>query len=963
MGSWGRQALVRLMDEVVNQKSAKRAPDKDNAQEDARLAMAVAGGVALTATAGAFLFDAVESINAGFALFDSEDRFVLCNSHYRNVHPLMPDMAVPGTPFEEMVRTCAEGGLYRKSESELEAFIEKRLAYHRNTPSLHERPLADGRWVEIHESKTQDGGTVLMWTDITERKRADRLQHGRNKVLERLATGASLGEVLTFLITTAEEITPGMLCSVLLVDRDGKRLLNGAAPSLPDFYNEAVDGIKIAQGAGSCGTAAHTGEVVIVEDVMTHPYWKGFRDIAAKADLRACWSHPIAAADGKVLGTFAMYYREPRKPTPQDMEIIEAAARLAGIAIEHKRMEGELREGENRFRGAVESLREAFALYDADDRLIAFNDKYQALRPGTRKILEKGCTFEELLRSNVKQGVIAEAIGREEEFIQERLEKHRNPQSTVLRRHIDGSWYILDEVKTPDGGTALSFTDVTELKKAEEELRESETRLRAIIDHLPVGFYAKDLEGRHLIVNKMYLERHGLAEEQIVGKVNEEIFPENKENNKASREQEKEVVSGKKTVIREQNKVFKDGTEHTLLVSKFPIMDAAGNVKAVGMTGVDMTEIKKANEALRRSEERFRDFSESSSDWFWEMDKNLRFSYFSHRFAEISGIKNEDLIGKTRWESGLDLENPMILQNIANLEAHRPFRDFEHSRTLKNGDVVHMSTSGIPIFDEDGNFKGYRGTGKDISDRVRAEEDRRLALVQAEEANQSKSEFLATISHELRTPLNAILGFAEILSHQYLGPLGQEKYVEYAGDIHASGEYLLELVNDVLDISTIEAGKRSLSKEMLSVHEAIDESTKTIAGRAAEKDISLSVKVPEDLPFLLADRRAVKQILLNLLSNSIKFTPNGGEVSVSARGSKRKITIMVTDTGIGIPKERIPRLMDPFERGDVDPYISQDGAGLGLAITHSLVELHDGELKIKSTQGKGTTVTVSFPRT
>ena len=345
------------------------------------------------------------------------------------------------------------------------------------------------------------------------------------------------------------------------------------------------------------------------------------------------------------------------------------------------------------------------------------------------------------------------------------------------------------------------------------------------------------------------------------------------------------------------------------------------------------------------------------------MDENLRYSYISDPLQTESLREPEGIIGKTRWE--LADGNPDIdefwKRHRDDLLDHKPFRNFRYSLKDDDGKVLHLATSCAPIFDGDGVFKGYRGSVTDITELVHADEDRRRALVSAEEANQAKSEFLATISHELRTPLNAILGFAEILSLQYLGPLGQEKYVEYADDIHASGEYLLELVNDILDISTIEAGKRSLNKEEISVSEIVTECAKAVAGHAKENGVTLSARIPDTMPPLSADRRAIKQIVLNLLSNAIKFTPDGGDVTVTANSSNRKTTIMVADTGIGIPKDKIPNLKDPFEKGHNDPYITQDGAGLGLAISHSLVALHDGRLTIKSPLGKGTTVTVDLP--
>jgi two-component system cell cycle sensor histidine kinase PleC len=247
---------------------------------------------------------------------------------------------------------------------------------------------------------------------------------------------------------------------------------------------------------------------------------------------------------------------------------------------------------------------------------------------------------------------------------------------------------------------------------------------------------------------------------------------------------------------------------------------------------------------------------------------------------------------------------------------------------------------------------------KEVTIRTR---DATAALVEAEQANQAKSEFLATMSHEFRTPLNAILGFSDIISHQYLGPHGEKKYREYAEDIHSSGEHLMEMVNDLLDISAIEAGKLSLSKEMLNVDEMIAESLNAIDRKAQEKDIELLTEISETLPPLHADKRASRQILLNLLTNAVKFTPEGGRITVSATASKQNIALKVADTGQGIPVERLPNITEPFTKGAVEPHRSVEGWGLGLAITKSLIDLHDGKLDIASKVGKGTTVTVTLP--
>ncbi len=365
---------------------------------------------------------------------------------------------------------------------------------------------------------------------------------------------------------------------------------------------------------------------------------------------------------------------------------------------------------------------------------------------------------------------------------------------------------------------------------------------------------------------------------------------------------------------------------------------------------------------LRQSEERFRDFASTSSDYFFEMDADLRFSYFSDRFTEIAGISPDRLLGKTRQETGIPgVEQEAWRRHLTDLAAHRPFRNFVHPRTHPDGSVVYLSVNGIPVFDAGNRFLGYRCTGTDITATVKADDERRLAQKQAEQANLAKSEFMASMSHDLRTPLNAIIGFSEMIRRQYLGPLSDSKYEEYADNIHASAEHLLALVNDILDLSTIEAGKQPLAKERFDAGEAVRECAKIVAEEARSRGIDLVTKAPKNLPRLYADRRAVKQILLNLLSNALKFTPAGGRITVSATASTRKTVFKIADTGKGIAAKRLAEIMDPLARADHDPYLTGDGWGLGLTITKSLVDVHGGTLEIKSKVGKGTTVTVSLP--
>jgi two-component system cell cycle sensor histidine kinase PleC len=247
-----------------------------------------------------------------------------------------------------------------------------------------------------------------------------------------------------------------------------------------------------------------------------------------------------------------------------------------------------------------------------------------------------------------------------------------------------------------------------------------------------------------------------------------------------------------------------------------------------------------------------------------------------------------------------------------------------------------------------------------IEQLFRAKRDSDAARARAEEANRAKSHFLANMSHELRTPLNAIIGFSEIMEGAMFGPLGSPKYVEYAHDIHSSGQHLLELINDILDMSKIEAGRMTLEKQPTDLAKVIDESLRLVSGRAEIASVKV-IDASGTLPQIEVDKRAIKQVLLNLLSNAIKFTPAGGDIRVESAVSEDSVTLSVVDSGIGIPAHALPKIGRPFEQVESQHSKKHKGTGLGLALSRSLVEMHGGTLKIESTEGVGTRVTFTLP--
>ena len=366
---------------------------------------------------------------------------------------------------------------------------------------------------------------------------------------------------------------------------------------------------------------------------------------------------------------------------------------------------------------------------------------------------------------------------------------------------------------------------------------------------------------------------------------------------------------------------------------------------------------------LRDSEERFQSFAEIGSDWMWEMDANLRFSYFSDAVHKMTGLPRERYLGKTRTEVGQGMaDDPKWQRHLEDLAAHRQFRDFCYTIDLADGSTGHWSISGTPIFDSSGEFEGYRGIGSDITERKAAEQAMLTATKEAEIANRTKSEFLANMSHELRTPLNAIIGFSDIIRGERLGSVGNDKYRDYADDINESGHHLLSLINNILDLSKIEFGTNDLLEENIDIPEISKTIVKSVMELARTGDVELELDVSNDIPLLRADARKVKQILLNLLSNAIKFTPSGGKVTLRIwSGTETGFVFQVTDTGIGIATEDIQLAMAPFQQIDSGLNRKHEGTGLGLPLAKSLVEMHGGYLDLQSEVDVGTTVTMYIP--
>jgi two-component system, cell cycle sensor histidine kinase PleC len=403
---------------------------------------------------------------------------------------------------------------------------------------------------------------------------------------------------------------------------------------------------------------------------------------------------------------------------------------------------------------------------------------------------------------------------------------------------------------------------------------------------------------------------------------------------------------------------------------------------------VDITEQKSLAEKTVEADLRLRDAIETIPEAFVLWDAGDRLVLCNSHFQRLHKLPDSAVTPGTSYETVIEVgsmpevrtrvqENGNQAPGARTFEAQLEDGSWLHisERRTKDGGYVSVGTDITRIKEHEQklveNDLRLRATVIDLKRSQAALEQQTLELAdlaekysreknRAEEANQTKSKFLANMSHELRTPLNAIIGFSEIMESGMFGSLGSEKYQEYCHDILTSGHYLLEVINDILDMSKIEAGRMKLDMEPLDLSTTLAESLRVVSGRANDKNLVLDADIEGALS-VVADRRAIKQICINLLSNAVKFTPDGGKVVVRSRVLRDSVVLTIADTGIGIAPQSLVRLGRPFEQVESQLTKTYYGSGLGLAIARSLTRLHGGSMRLRSKLGTGTVVWVSLP--
>jgi PAS domain S-box-containing protein len=897
---------------------------------------------------------AIEEFSEALAHYDADDRLVVCNKAHRDLNREIIEMTEPGTLWEEFVRAGLAKGIFADAIGREEDWLEDRLARHRHWQGPMEVRRRDGTWLLVREQRTPDGGTVMIATDITELRKA----------------------------------------------------------------------------------------------------------------------------------------------------------------------EDEARSSRALLQEAIDSMSECFVFFDSDERLVVCNDKFrQNLAPASVRI-ETGMKFEEWTRLLADSGTIADAVGREEEWTATRVDDFRDPSGAKDHLMSDGRWIRISERRTPSGGTAGLRMDISDLKRVEEELRglsgslaenvalrtrelteeilerkrvekklrNSEERLRLIFENVVDGIVTSNQIGTIISANPAIERILGYSPDELIGKNVSVLMPPLSHGQHHHHYMGRYLDGGSPRIIgqgREVEALCKDGTT-------IPVYLAIGEMRLGSerlFTAIvrDITHEKEAERALQESEERFKQIAAASADWFWETGPDHRFTFLSHRDQSRERSQIDQTIGKARKDMAIseDLSEDADKwhQYHADLAARRPFRDFVYRVIGLDGEIHFVNSSGYPVFEEDGNFRGYRGASTDISAQKRAEEEllesgRRLRFLQvgvdqagdglywtdesgrfisvnqmaskqlgysldefrelsvndispgltaadradqwskiketggytfdtvnrrkdgsefpveiatnyfeyegtgynfasvrdiserktaelalraakeqADKANRAKSEFLSNMSHELRTPLNAILGFGQLLEKEV-----DDRHRKFVDHIVHGGDHLLILIDEVLDLSKIEAGALTVTVEDVEVGGIIQECLTMIQPLAESHNVQIACHCDVGQSIQVrADSTRLTQILLNLMSNAIKYNCEDGKATISSMPvDDARVRIKIADTGPGIPEDKQSELFMPFSRLGAENS-GVEGTGIGLALTKRLVELMEGKIGFESTDGEGTTFWIEFP--
>lgn len=816
------------------------------------------------------------------------------------------------------------------------------VAGHPNPNFRNRNVTRDGRllhmqWSGVWSERAQC--IYVVGRDHTELHRAEELEAAQRRVLTAIASGQSLPDVLDTIVRAYEAQQAGSLCSVLLLE-DG-RLRHGAAPHLPRQYMKAIDGASIGPEAGSCGTAAWRRERVVVSDIATDPLWANYASLALPHGLQACWSTPIVARNGSVLGTFAVYYGETREPAEAELTAIDGLAALASIAIEHEQAFRRLSESEQRFRSLFDHHPDAVFALDAEGRITQANAAASTLLGAAPAELRQRLFPRFFVgddRARV-EAAIASAVGGEagrlqvavQDAAQERFPGYLVTLPILVEQRAHGLFAVLQ--------------DHSELRSAQQATVNQLALLSAVAESVGEGLLAVDAHGMPTFLNRTAAR---LLDLPSYGLPRPEALP-------SEARAALDGILGGRDLASEEDASFSLGDARTLDVAYVATpLRIEGRLAGAVLAFRDIGDIKEARRSLR-DRQRFFDLS---LEVFCIFDGGSgHFVQVNPAFCRLLGYDEATLLSTPL----IDLVHPqdrMATEDAASWqhESGEPLSGFVNRLRCADGSDVWLewtsrrSPEGL-IF----------AVARDVTAKRRADRALEKAMEDLRIRNRELQDFAYVASHDLQEPLRKIQAFSDRLQSRLSGQLDDSScdYLQRMGD---AASRMQTLIDDLLAYSRV--GTRSVALVPVDLSGELATVLDDLVARVQEAGAHIEAG---SLPTLDADPTQMRQLLQNLVANALKFrAPDRPcRITVSARPlgeagiTTERWEISVQDNGIGFDPSYAERIFAPFQR--LHPRNVYPGTGIGLAIVRRIVERHGGTVQAEGRSGQGARFVVVMP--
>ncbi|WCJ58884.1 PAS domain S-box protein [Fontisphaera persica] len=773
-------------------------------------------------------------------------------------------------------------------------------------------------------------------------------------------------EALDELARLAAQITGTPIALITLVDAE--RL----------FFKSRV-GVTVTQAPrqGSlCTEAILSHRVMMVTDVQADPRWAGQPLALDGRAIRFYAGAPLVNSENHALGVLCVMDEKPRELPWEQLEALRILAHQVMLHLELRLNVRALEQAAEDYHRAMQALEESEAFYHSlveslPQHIIRKDDAGRFTFANQRFCQMLGLKPEEILgRTDFDffPPEMAEKFRRDDQMVMQ----SRQPLDIIEANQTkDGQKRYVHVIKTPifDAfnhviGVQGIFWDVTERKQMEEALAYERDLLRALLANTPDLIYFKDVDLRILRCSASMARWLGLASpDQAIGRTDFDFLPREIAQRRYEEEQQL-LLTGKPVLEKLEEIVDAEGVAHSVITNKVPLYSSSGHLRGLIGISTEVTRLLETEKALRTAQEKYRTIFERAVEGIFQTTPDGRYLDANPALARMYGYDSREELMRALT----DIEHQLYVNPHRREEFIRLMREkgtvtgFESEVYRRDGSTIWISENARAVQDENGEVAYYEGTVEEITARKKAEMESENARRAAVESARLKTEFLTNVSHEIRTPMNGIVGIAGLLAETHL----TEEQREYVEIIRSSASALQDLINELLDLSKIEAGRMALEKIPFPLRDLAETTLEVLAERAHQKNLELVSWVNCDLPVMVqGDAGRLRQVLLNLAGNAVKFTEQG-EVLVhisKLAENDHQVTVRfeVRDTGIGIPPEAQGRIFQSFVQADGSTTRRYGGTGLGLAISKQLVELMGGRIGVHSTPGHGSTFWFEVP--